>query len=282
MKVKREENINMKKIMTVDEKKEYLLSKKGYTFEDLVILVEVLRSEKGCPWDREQTHKSIRKDFIEETYEVIESIDTEDPVLMREELGDVLLQIVFHACIGKEDNEFDIADVTNDICVKLIHRHPHVFGDVLADTSEKVLSNWEKIKSDEKERRTVTDKLRAIPPMLPALMRAEKVGKKAKCFDFADADSVISKVHEETSEFEEAYAENNIEAMSEEMGDLLLTLTSLCRKTGIDPEIALNNATNKFIDRFELVENSILERKMDIENVSMSELDAIWDEIKHK
>ncbi len=272
----------MEKIMTVDEKKEYLLAKKRYTFEDLVLLVEVLRSEKGCPWDREQTHKSIRKDFIEETYEVIEAIDTDDPVLMREELGDVLLQIVFHACIAKEEETFEVSDVTNDICVKLIHRHPHVFGDVLADTSEKVLSNWEKIKSDEKERRTVTDKLRAIPPMLPALMRAEKVGKKAKCFDFGNAEEVLSKVHEEISEFEEAYRDNDMDSMQEEMGDILLTLTSLCRKTAIDPEIALNSATNKFIDRFEMVENSIIERQLNIENMSMNELDEIWDEIKHK
>ena len=272
----------MEKLMTVDEKKEYLLSRERYTFEDLVILVEVLRSEKGCPWDREQTHKSIRKDLIEETYEVIEAIDTENPELMREELGDVLLQIVFHACIGKEDKEFDVSDVTNDICAKLIHRHPHVFGDVKADTSEKVLSNWEKIKSDEKDRRTVTDKLRAIPPMLPALMRAEKVGKKAKCFDFSDAESVMLKVNEEIGEFEEAYKSNDQEAMQEEMGDLLLTLTSLCRKTGIDPEVALNNATDKFISRFEKVENAVIEKKMNIENMSMTELDAIWDEIKHK
>lgn len=272
----------MEKVMTVDEKKEYLVSKERYTFEDLVILVEVLRSEKGCPWDREQTHKSIRKDLIEETYEVIEAIDTDDPVLMREELGDLLLQIVFHACIGKEDKEFDLSDVANDICVKLIHRHPHVFGDVKADTSEKVLSNWEKIKSDEKDRRTVTDKLKAIPPMLPALMRAEKVGKKAKCFDFADAESVLCKVHEEIGEFEEAYKNNDKEAMQEEMGDLLLTLTSLCRKTGIEPEVALNNATNKFISRFEKVENAVIEKKMDIESMSMTELDTIWDEIKHK
>ena len=167
--------------MTVAEKKKMLLDKaaEGYGFEDLITVVEVLRSEEGCPWDREQDHKSIRRDFIEETYEVIEAIDTDDPKLLREELGDVLLQVTFHAQIESEKGVFNIGDVANDICVKLIHRHPHVFGDVKADTSEKVLSNWEIIKSEEKERRTVTDKLRAIPPMLPALMRAEKVGRKA-------------------------------------------------------------------------------------------------------
>ena len=247
-----------------------------------MLLIEVLRSEKGCPWDREQTHKSIRKEFIEETYEVIEAIDTDNPVLLREELGDVLLQVVFHARIGEEEGQFGIGDVANDICVKLIHRHPHVFGNVEADTPEKVLSNWEIIKSAEKERRTVTDKLRAIPPMLPALMRAEKVGKKAKCFDFGDAEAVMDKVHEELVEFSDAWHGGTHEAMEEEMGDLLLTLTSLCRKLAIDPEVALNRATDKFITRFESVENAVLASGKEMESMTMPELDAIWDELKHK
>ena len=272
----------MKTPVTIDEKISYLLACERYTFDDLVMLVEVLRSEQGCPWDREQTHKTIRKDFIEETYEVIEAIDTDNPILLREELGDVLLQVVFHARIGEEEKQFEVADVTNDICVKLIHRHPHVFGTVQADTSEKVLSNWEIIKSEEKERRTVTDKLRAIPPMLPALMRAEKVGKKAKCFDFADAESVMDKVCEELTEFSEAWQSGEQAAMEEEMGDLLLSLTSLCRKTGIDPEVALNRATDKFIDRFERVEQAVTERGQNIEGMSMTELDAVWDELKQK
>ncbi len=268
--------------MTIDEKIQYLKTREHYDFEDLVILIEVLRSEQGCPWDREQTHQSIRKDLIEETYEVIEAIDTDNPVLMREELGDVLLQVVFHARIGEEEGQFTVADVTNDICAKLIHRHPHVFGDVEADTSEKVLSNWEIIKSEEKERRTVTDKLRAIPPMLPALMRAEKVGKKAKCFDFADADAVMDKVCEELTEWSEAWQSGDKSAMEEEMGDLLLTLTSLCRKLGIEPEVALNRATDKFIDRFEKVEKAVLAAEKDIEAMTMIELDAIWNDLKHK
>ena len=268
--------------MTIEEKIQYLKTKEHYDFEDLVLLVEVLRSEQGCPWDREQTHKSIRKDFIEETYEVIEAIDTDNPVLLREELGDVLLQVVFHARIGEEEGAFAVADVTNDICAKLIHRHPHVFGDVVAETSEKVLSNWEVIKSEEKERKTVTDKLRAIPPMLPALMRAEKVGKKAKCFDFGDADAVMDKVCEELTEFSDAWREADPAAMEEEMGDLLLTITSLCRKLKIEPEVALNRATDKFIDRFERVENAVLENGKSMDEMTMSELDAIWDEIKHK
>ncbi len=268
--------------MSMEEKIRSLLEKERYGFEDLVTVVEVLRSDIGCPWDREQTHKSIRKDLIEETYEVIEAIDTEDPELLREELGDVMLQVVFHARIGTEENRFDINDVANDICVKLIHRHPHVFGDVVAETSDKVLSNWEKIKSDEKERHTVTDKLRAIPPMLPALMRAEKVGKKAACFDFADADQVMEKVREELCEVSEAIEAGVKADIEEEMGDLLLSITSLCRKLGIEPEVALNKATDKFINRFSVLENAVMEQGKDINSMSMPELDAVWDEIKHK
>lgn len=268
--------------MSMEEKIRSLLEKERYGFEDLVTVVEVLRSDIGCPWDREQTHKSIRKDLIEETYEVIEAIDTEDPELLREELGDVMLQVVFHARIETEENRFDINDVANDICVKLIHRHPHVFGDVVAETSDKVLSNWEKIKSDEKERRTVTDKLRAIPPMLPALMRAEKVGKKAACFDFADADQVMEKVREELCEVSEAIEAGVKSDIEEEMGDLLLSITSLCRKLGIEPEVALNKATDKFINRFSVLENAVMEQGKDINSMSMLELDAVWDEIKHK
>ena len=268
--------------MTIGEKKRMLLEKENYNVDDLVTVVEVLRSEEGCPWDREQDHKSIRKDFIEETYEVIEAIDTEDPKLLREELGDVMLQVAFHAQIEREEGRFDLSDVANDICVKLIHRHPHVFGDVMADTSDKVLVNWEKIKSEEKDRRTVTDKLRAIPIMLPALMRAEKVGKKASCFDFPDVDSVMMKVDEELQELKDAVAEGVHSNIEEEMGDLLLTITSLCRKLKVEPEVALSKATNKFIDRFEAIENQVLSKGLDINSLSMEQLDAIWDENKQK
>lgn len=267
---------------TIEEKIRYLIEKSRYEFEDLVLLVEVLRSEKGCPWDREQTHKSIRKDLIEETYEVIEAIDTENPTLLREELGDVLLQVVFHAEIETEQKCFDIHDVVSDICVKLIHRHPHVFGTVQAETSEQVLTNWEAIKSEEKERRTVTDKLRSIPPMLPALMRAEKVGKKAKCFDFANEAEVMDKLNEETAELKDAISGGNREQMEEEMGDLLLTVTSLCRKLGIEPEMALNRATDKFIDRFDAVEQAVLKEQKTMDEVDLDTLNRIWEENKHK
>lgn len=268
--------------MTVAEKKKYLLEKKSYGVDDLVTVVEVLRSDEGCPWDREQTHKSVRKEFIEETYEVIEAIDTDNPVLLREELGDVLLQVAFHTQMEREKGGFTLDDVANDICVKLIHRHPHVFGNVVAETSEKVLSNWEIIKSEEKERKTVTDKLRSIPPMLPALMRAEKVGKKASCFDFPDADSVMLKVKEELGELEEALSANDADSIEEEMGDLIFSMVSLCRKIGVEPEVALNKATEKFIKRFSVLESAVIAEGKDITKMEMTELDAVWDRIKHK
>lgn len=272
-------------ILTENEKAERikrLLTAQRYGFEDLVEVVTILRSNLGCPWDKEQTHKSLRRDFIEETYEVIEAIDTDDPKLLREELGDVMLQVVFHADIEREEGRFDINDVANDICVKLIHRHPHVFGELKLDNSEAVLENWDKIKGVEKQRNTLTDKLRSIPPMLPALMRAQKVGKKASFFDFESVDDVYKKLNEEIAEVRDASRCEDCDAVTEEIGDLLLTVTSLARKLGVDSEQALYNATNKFIDRFEKVENAVLEQGKNVEEMSMTELDEIWDSIKHK
>ena len=268
---------------TQREKIEYLAAKKsGYTFDDLCILTDVLRGEGGCPWDREQTHKSIRKDLIEETYEVIEAIDNEDSVLMQEELGDLLLQVTFHAQIEKEAGKEGIDGVVNDICVKLIHRHPHVFGNVVADTSEQVLDNWDKIKVEEKHRDTLTSQLKAIPRQLPALMRAQKVGKKVSFFDFANADEVLSKLDEEKKEVTDAISSGDAAAIQEEIGDLLFTAVSLARKLGVNAEEALVGATDKFISRFERLEQEAQKQDLDIRDMSMAELDAIWDDIKHK
>ena len=267
--------------MNREEKIKYLLNREHYSVDDLNMLVGVLRGEGGCPWDMEQTHKSIRNDLIEETYEVIEAIDTENSELMQEELGDVLLQVAFHADIEREAGRFEFVDITDGICRKLIHRHPHVFGDVNVNSSAQVLLNWDKIKSEEKSRVTVTDKLRSIPPMLPALMRATKVGKKASCFDFANANDVMAKLEEETNELKNAMENESVERVSEELGDLLLTITSLARKLGVDAEQSLRDATDKFIARFEKVENAVIDQNSDINQMSMQELDEIWEKIKH-
>lgn len=257
-----------------------LLDKKTYNFDDLVTVMKVLRSEEGCMWDREQTHESIRNNFIEETYEVIEAIDTSDTKLLREELGDVLLQIVFHAEMESEKGVFTVDDVANDICVKLIHRHPHIFADVSVSSTEDVLANWEMIKAKEKSRNTLTSKLRSIPPMLPALMRAEKVGKKASMLDFPNVDEVLAKLDEEIAELKAAIANGGSAEMTEELGDVLLTLSSLSRKLDVDAERALNASTTKFIDRFERVEDECEKRGINMKESDISVLDAIYNEIK--
>lgn len=268
-----------------ESKINYLLSREkgSYTFDDLLMVMELLRSPGGCPWDIEQDHHSIRNDFIEETYEVVEAIDKDDPVHLREELGDVLLQVVFHARIEEEEGRFNAQDVANDICEKMIYRHPHVFGEVQVKDSQQVLSNWEKLKGVEKkaERVTMTDQLRAIPSMEPALMRAQKVGKKAACFDFANAEEVYRKLDEEITEVKAAAASGDHAAVEEEMGDLLLTVTSLARKLGVKSEEALMHATDKFIRRFEQVEQAVMAEGKQMDQLSMPELDAIWDRIKH-
>ncbi|MBO5327426.1 MAG: nucleoside triphosphate pyrophosphohydrolase [Clostridia bacterium] len=266
--------------MTRDEKLQEILRKKVYDANDLVTIVELLRLPGGCPWDMEQTHKSIRNDFIEETYEVIEAIDNGDPALLREELGDVLLQVAMHARMEEEAGRCTFDDVANDICQKMIHRHPHVFGEVKAETTAQVLSNWEQIKSEEKKRETVTDKLRAIPRQYPALMRAAKVGKKAKMMDFPDAASVADKVGEELLEVREALTHESRERVAEEIGDLLLTVASLARKAGVDPELALTRATDKFIDRFSAVEKAATALGTDLEQLSDAQKDILWENAK--
>ncbi len=265
--------------MNMEEKKKQILNKTEYDTDDLVTIVEILRAPGGCPWDREQTHRSIRNDLIEETYEVIEAIDNDDPVLLREELGDLLLQIAMHAQMEREAERCTLDDIANDICRKMIHRHPHVFGDVVANTSGEVLSNWEKIKSVEKSRTTVAAKLRAVPPALPALMRAVKVGKKASMMDFPDRQDAFDKIGEELAEVREALA-GDPAALEEELGDLLLTVASLCRLTGVDAERTLNKATDKFISRFAAVEEMALSTGRDLAEMSVEEREDLWQMAK--
>ncbi len=266
--------------MTRDEKMQAILQKKVYDARDLVTIVELLRLPGGCPWDMEQTHKSIRNDLIEETYEVIEAIDSEDPELLREELGDVLLQVAMHARMEQEAGRCTFDDVANDICRKMIHRHPHVFGDVHAETSGEVLANWEVIKSEEKKRETLTDKLTAIPRQYPALMRAAKVGKKAKVMDFPNVDAVLCKVGEELSEVREVLHTGDSEALLEEIGDLLFSAANLARLAGVDPELALTRATDKFISRFAAVEALATEQGADLQAMSDAEKDVLWENAK--
>ncbi len=222
-----------------------LLKQPSYDVNDLRDIVVILRGEGGCPWDREQDHHSIRKGLIEECYEVVEAIDRDDPVLLREELGDVLLQIVFHADMEKDAGRFDLDDVANDECVKMIHRHPHVFGTVQADTSEDVLKNWDKIKTEEKHRISLTEQLRAIPPMLPALMRAQKVGKKSG----ADADASVSLLVSELTDALKALETSSDARLQQQLlGDVLFRMTSLCRVLHVEAEEALSASVERVIE----------------------------------
>lgn len=267
---------------------EHLLSQDRYTIESLLEIMAILRSENGCPWDREQDHHSIRNDFIEETYEAIDAIDNDDAVHLREELGDVLLQLVFHSRIEEEKGTFTFDDVVHDICVKLIYRHPHVFADTSVDSSEAVLVNWDKLKKEEKkeERKTVTDELRCVPMAYPALMRAQKIGKRAGKvgFDFSNVTDAFEKICEEVDEVSEELNKSELdkERLSEEIGDLLLAVTNVARFTGVNCEEALGKACNKFIDRFDGVEKAILADGKIIQNMSEPDLLALWNAQKHK
>ena len=256
--------------------------KSVYGIDDLLEIMRILRSPGGCPWDREQDHASIRKSLIEETYEVIEAINREDDVLMCEELGDVLLQVVFHAQMAQERNAFDFAAVCDGICKKLIERHPHVFGDTVADTSDEVLVNWEQIKSRSKNRKTQTDKMLAVPRELPALMRSTKIQEKAAKvgFDWPDAQGAFDKVDEETRELREACGSGDGKRIREELGDLLFSVVNVSRFLNVDAEEALTDASDKFLRRFSIVEKLADERGMDMKSSSIEQLDLLWEEAK--
>ena len=243
-------------------------------------LVKVLRT--NCPWDIEQTHESLRRGMIEECYEVIEAINRKNDLNLREELGDVLLQIIFHADIARSENRFDIVDVINALCEKMINRHPHVFSTGEAKTVDKVLEKWENIKSKEHGNITHTERLKDVPKSLPALIRGEKVQKRAADvgFDWDNIEPAIDKVREEFGEFCSEMTEANYTGMEEELGDLLFSVINVSRFAKIDAEAALNKATDKFIQRFSMIEDAARESGRDLKDMTLEEMDALWDEIK--
>ncbi len=224
----------------MDALKKQLMCKGNYTFDDLLAVVRILRSPTGCPWDRAQTHRSIRRYLIEETYEVAEAIDEENPALLREELGDLLLQILFHAQIEEEAGRFSFADVANDEARKMVSRHPHVFGEAEA---EETLANWEVNKNQEKARRTVADRMRAVPRPLPALPRAQKLLEKC-----AAEPALLREALCEAAENARA-VRNGAPPDEQSAGDALLLLLNAIRAAGIDAEAALSAASERFIRR---------------------------------
>ena len=251
-----------------------------YTVKDLEEIVRVLRAPGGCPWDAEQTHASIRRNFLEEAYEAVEAIDEEDPVHLKEELGDVLLQVVLHARMEQEAGTFDLDGVADGICKKLIYRHPHVFGDVQVADTQEVLRNWEELKRKEKAQETNADALSAVSKALPALWRAEKVQKKAKKtgFDWPDAAGALDKLSEELEELKAAAAGDG--DVEEELGDLLFSAVNVSRFLQTDPEEALSRATDKFTARFRRMEESARRQGRRLEDMNPAELDMLWNEAK--
>ena len=249
-------------------------------FNDLLEIIEILRSEDGCPWDREQTHKSLEKALIEESYEVIDAIDQDDDNSLIEELGDVLLQVVFHASIGKEDGYFDISDVIEGICNKMVSRHPHVFKDCNElNSSDEVLVKWDELKKKEKGYSSLTEEMKGITKGLPALLRAHKVQEKAKKvgFDFDDVSFAINKVKEELKEVIDVYNTENVEKIKEEIGDLLFSCVNVARFLKVDEEIALNWTIDKFIKRFDYIERVAKERNIELTNMNIDEMDKLWE-----
>ena len=255
--------------------------KDRYDIEDLKRILELLRSPEGCPWDKVQTHESIRTDLIEETYEVCEGIDKNSPEMLREELGDLLLQIVFHSQIERENGNFDFDDVCNDICQKLVYRHPHVFGEVKADDTDTVLKNWDALKRESKHQDSFTETLESVPKTFPALLRGEKLCKRAARagIPMDDPAECAGKIRQaldslEQSGFDKVNAQNQ-----QTCGKLLLEICNLNRILKVDGEKALTYASNKFIIDFSRAENTALEQGKKLDEMSEDELRELMDKV---
>ena len=251
-------------------------------FYDLIKVVDTLRDENGCEWDRQQTHETLKKCLIEECYEVLEAIDQKDEDNIIEELGDVLLQVIFHAKIGKEEGYFNINDVIRGITNKMINRHPHIFKSLESKTIKQGLESWENIKSKEKPFNSYTDQLKHIPKDLPGLMKADKVQQKASKigFDFECVEDAMEKVIEELREVKDVYKGDNRAKILEEVGDLVFSTVNIARLLDIDPEFAVNYTIDKFINRFGYIEENARNKGLDINQMSLADMDKLWNKSK--
>lgn len=248
-------------------------------FDSLAAIIAKLRSPEGCPWDREQTHQSLRINLLSECYEVLEALDANDPDKLCEELGDLLLQIVLHAQIAADNGEFQIGDVINSISSKIIHRHPHVFGSGKADNAEEVMHNWDALKREERDEEV--SNLEGVSKQMPALAYAYEISRRAvrMGFEWENLEGVIDKVIEEIREIKDAA---DREEKSHELGDLLFTLVNYARWQGIDPEVALREANSKFYRRFTRMEELCHQRGLDFSKLSLEEMDDLWEEVKRE
>ena len=254
--------------------------KPQYGYEDLLEIIRLLRSEDGCPWDKAQTHQSIRRGLLEEAYEAAEAIDNDDPVLLKEELGDVLMQVVFHADIESDAGRFTMDDVCDGVVKKLLFRHPHVFGSEHEDSPESVLVSWDKLKRQEKGQKTVADSMDSVARSLPGLWRAEKLQSKAASagFEWPDVQGALDKLEEEVGELRRAVEEGG--DVPEELGDVLFAAVKVGRFCTCDPEDAVNDTCEKFIRRFRAVENGAAAQGREVSQLSLEEMTALWDEAK--
>ena len=253
-------------------------------FDEIVRIMARLRGPEGCPWDKEQTRESLKPFLVEETYEVLEAIDEAAPPKIKEELGDLLFQIVFHSRIAEERGEFDIEEVLENISSKMIRRHPHVFGEKSLKTSGEVLADWELIKKKEKgysERKSI---LEGVPKELPALIRAHRLQERAARvgFDWRKAEDVVGKLDEEMREFKETLESRDPARMEDELGDIFFVLVNISRFIGVNPEDALRKTISKFISRFQFIEEAAKNMGRELSDMSLDEMDALWDEAKER
>lgn len=253
------------------------MERKG--FDSLVDIMARLRGDGGCPWDRRQTKDSLKPFLIEETYEILETVDAGDDRGLQEELGDLLFHIIFMARIAQEEGSFDIYDVIQGVAEKMIRRHPHVFGRSQVSGPQEVEANWAKLKAEEKQCRSLME---GLPPRLPALMRAHRLTQRASKvgFDWENTDQVWEKLEEELKEFREALREGKKEEVRNEFGDVLFTLVNLARFVGVDPEDALRRTTDRFAERFQYIEKRVGEERKVLHKISLTEMDALWEESK--
>ncbi len=251
-------------------------------FQELLKIMEALRSEKGCPWDKEQTRESLKPFIVEEAYELIEAIDENDPEKIKEELGDLLFQIVFQCQIAKENNEFKISDVIEKISKKMIARHPHVFGKADYKTTDEVLAQWEEQKRLEgKLRESIFE---GVPKTLPSLLRAHRLQNRAARvgFDWEKVEDVLKKLDEELKEFKEALETKKQDKIEDELGDIFFMLVNISRFIGVNPEDALRKTISKFIHRFRYIEMNVAEQGKRLSDMTLNEMDRLWDEAKGK
>ncbi|MEG1633318.1 MAG: nucleoside triphosphate pyrophosphohydrolase [Oscillospiraceae bacterium] len=257
--------------------------KESYNLNDYIDLMAYLRSERGCPWDRQQTHESIKRNLLEEAYETYEAIEEGDSEHLCEELGDLLMQVLFHAQMEKESGGFDINAVADAACKKLVHRHPHVFADVSAVTADKVLDNWEKIKRGDRAQETVASVMDGVPKALPALSRIEKIQHKAakQGFDWPVVQGAMEKLREETDELQQGIDADDLPNIEEEIGDALFSVVNVARFYGIDPENAARKACEKFIRRFRYLENGAAKLGRPLSELSLFEMEEIYQQGRH-